>query len=78
MLVLSRKPNESVTLDCNGVQITLAVVSIRKGAVRLGFAAPGSVQILRTELLDTAPPAADAAAPAETASLPATPVPPPA
>ncbi len=47
MLVLSRKPSESVYIDSK-IQIT--VVSISKGRVKLGFNAPDDVRILRSEL----------------------------
>jgi carbon storage regulator len=48
MLVLSRKPNESIVIDD---KIRVTVVSIRGNQVRLGFEAPPSVGIVRTELL---------------------------
>lgn len=48
MLVLSRRPNESVVVD-GGIRIT--VVSVRGNQVRLGFEAPGNVGIFREELL---------------------------
>jgi carbon storage regulator len=47
MLVLSRKPNESVQIDST---IQVVVVSIGKGRVKLGFNAPGDIRILRSEL----------------------------
>jgi carbon storage regulator len=47
MLVLSRKPGEQVVLG-NG--ITLTVVEVRGGRVRLGFDAPDQARILRAEL----------------------------
>lgn len=47
MLVLSRKANESVKI---GEQITVVVLSIRGDRVRLGFEAPQTVPIARTEL----------------------------
>jgi carbon storage regulator len=47
MLVLSRKPGEQVVLG-NG--ITLTVVEVRGGRVRLAFDAPDPVRILRAEL----------------------------
>ena len=49
MLVLSRKIGESVQL---GDDITIMVVDIIRGRVKLGFTAPDSVGILRTELLE--------------------------
>lgn len=47
MLVLSRKPLETVYVGNN---ITITVLSIRGGVVKLGIEAPGSVRILRGEL----------------------------
>jgi carbon storage regulator len=47
MLVLSRKPGEQVVLG-NG--ITLTVVEVRGGRVRLAFDAPAQVGIRRAEL----------------------------
>jgi carbon storage regulator len=47
MLVLSRKPGEQVVLG-NG--ITLTVLEVRGNRVRLAFAAPAQVRILRAEL----------------------------
>jgi carbon storage regulator len=47
MLVLSRKPGEQVVL---GGGITLTVVEVRGGRVRLAFDAPAQVSILRAEL----------------------------
>lgn len=47
MLVLSRKENESITI---GDSITIKVISIDKGSVKLGFEAPPEMLILREEL----------------------------
>jgi carbon storage regulator CsrA len=47
MLVLSRKPGEKVVIG-NG--ITLTVVEVKGNRVRLTFAAPDQVRILRGEL----------------------------
>jgi carbon storage regulator len=49
MLVLSRRPNESIVIE-GGIRVT--VVSIRGNQVRLGFEAPGDVRIFREELLE--------------------------
>lgn len=49
MLILSRKADESIVIGDN---ITLKVVSIDKGVVKLGIEAPSNVSILRSELLD--------------------------
>ncbi len=54
MLVLQRKEQEEVEIECRGVTITLKVLSIgRRGRkeVSIGFAAPPEVKIARTELL---------------------------
>ena len=51
MLVLSRKVNEGIALRLpSGDAIVLGVAKIRNGTVRLTFAAPASVRILRQEL----------------------------
>lgn len=47
MLVLMRHEGESIRV---GEEITITVVSIRKGEVKLGFAAPKIIKILREEL----------------------------
>jgi len=49
MLVLTRKSNESLKL---GDDITITVVEIKGGSVRLGIEAPGSMRIFRKELYD--------------------------
>jgi carbon storage regulator CsrA len=49
MLVLSRRLNQKVVLP--GLNVTLQVVSIKPGVVRLGIEAPPEVQVLRAELL---------------------------
>lgn len=51
MLVLSRKPGESVLI---GAGITITVREIRGGKVRLAIEAPGDVLILREELAERA------------------------
>jgi carbon storage regulator len=48
MLVLSRKLNESIVIDGD---IRITVVGLRGNQVRIGIEAPGSVGILREELL---------------------------
>jgi carbon storage regulator len=47
MLVLSRKKSESIMVD-HDIEIT--VISVCGNRVKLGFEAPGSVRIMRTEL----------------------------
>lgn len=48
MLVLSRKVGEHIRI---GENITLTVVELQGGRVRLGIAAPAEVPVLRSELL---------------------------
>jgi carbon storage regulator CsrA len=50
MLVLSRRQNE--TLVFPGLETTIQVVSIKKGIVRLGIAAPEHIRVLRGEVPD--------------------------
>jgi carbon storage regulator len=47
MLVLSRKAGQRIQI---GSEIEVAVLSTRKGRVKLGFTAPPSVAICRQEL----------------------------
>lgn len=47
MLVLTRKPNETIIID-GGIEITVLEVTGNK--VRLGIKAPPAVKILRQEL----------------------------
>lgn len=49
MLVLARKLNESIVL---GDDITIKVISIDKGVVKLGIDAPQNISIMRSELLE--------------------------
>lgn len=51
MLVLSRKPEQSVIMTVNGtdVSIKVLVVEISGSQVRLGFEAPQSVAIARDD-----------------------------
>ena len=48
MLVLTRKPGESIVI---GNEITVTVVEVRGDQVRLGIAAPRSVQVHREEVV---------------------------
>ena len=48
MLVLSRRLNEKIVLP--GLGITIQVLDIRRGTVRLGIEAPPDVSVLREEL----------------------------
>lgn len=47
MLVLSRKPNESIIIG----NITITVISIQGKKVSIGIEAPNDVQILRKEII---------------------------
>ena len=47
MLVLSRQTGESV---CIGDNVEITVLDVRAGVVKIGFAAPKSVRIFRSEL----------------------------
>ena len=67
MLVLSRRAGESLRIG-GGILVTIVRVSGQE--VRLGIAAPRDVNIVRSEVLDRASPAPDAAAP--DATVPAT------
>ena len=49
MLVLSRRLNEKIQIGDN---ITITVVDIDKGKIRLGIEAPKDVAVFRQELLD--------------------------
>lgn len=52
MLTLSRKLNEEVKIYSHGEQeITVKVVELQKGKVRLGITAEETVSIYRSELL---------------------------
>lgn len=48
MLILQRKPGESVVI---GEEISITVVSVEGGRVRLAISAPQEIPILRSELL---------------------------
>ncbi|MCL4431056.1 MAG: carbon storage regulator CsrA [Epsilonproteobacteria bacterium] len=49
MLILSRKLDESILI---GDSITLKVISIDKGSVKLGIEAPSNIRVLRSELIN--------------------------
>jgi carbon storage regulator len=53
VLVLTRRPHEKIVLP--GLNVTIQVVAIKGGTVRLGIDAPPDVQVLREELLDQSP-----------------------
>ncbi len=49
MLVLTRKPNQSIRI---GDDITVNVVRVRGNTIQLGIEAPRQVNIVRSELLE--------------------------
>ena len=53
-LVLNRKPGESLVINCNGVQMTVALVQINNKHARVAIVAPKDVHIRRTELEENA------------------------
>lgn len=52
MLILSRKQGQSLIIDKD---ITVTVLSIRNGQIRIGIEAPVAVSVLREELLAQPP-----------------------
>ncbi|MDD2829192.1 MAG: carbon storage regulator CsrA [Sulfuricurvum sp.] len=48
MLILSRKLDESILI---GDSITVKIVAIDKGVVKLGIEAPHDIRVLRSELI---------------------------
>ncbi len=50
MLVLSRRLHEKIVLP--GLNVTIQVVAVKGGTVRIGIEAPPDVQVMREELLD--------------------------
>lgn len=52
MLVVTRKPQQSITLS-GGIVVTVTAIDGRRA--RIGIEAPDDVKIIRTELLDTRP-----------------------
>jgi carbon storage regulator CsrA len=53
-LVISRKSQESLVIDCNGVQVQITLVEIRNDKARLAIVAPRDAHIRRTELEEDA------------------------
>lgn len=50
MLILQRKPGQSLRIGDN---ITVSIVSVDSGRVRISIDAPTNIPILRSELLET-------------------------
>ncbi len=48
MLVLTRKANDAIVIGDN---ITVTVISVEGGVVKLGISAPKEISIIRSELL---------------------------
>jgi carbon storage regulator len=48
MLILSRKPDESIVIDD---RITIKILEVRGNQIRLGIEAPKEISIMREELL---------------------------
>lgn len=61
MLVLTRRTGESVTLSIKQeegkppIEIEVAALGIDQGQIKLGFKAPQTVNVVRTELLPPHP-----------------------
>ena len=49
MLVLARKLDESIII---GDDVTIKIISIEKGVVKIGIDAPSSISIVRSELIE--------------------------
>ena len=49
MLILTRRPNESIIIDDD---IKIKILSVNGNQVRIGFEAPEEVVIVREELLE--------------------------
>lgn len=54
MLVLSRKPNESIVIGEGKDQVILTVVEVRGGKVRLGIVARPEIPVHRQEVYEAA------------------------
>lgn len=50
MLILSRRPGESITIDGD---IEVEILEIHSNQVRIGIHAPDEVEVVRSELIDT-------------------------
>jgi len=49
MLILTRKTNEEIKI---GPDITIKILAVSEGQVKLGFSAPANVEIFRGEIYD--------------------------
>ena len=64
MLVLTRRLHESIVIP--GLNVTIQVVAVKGGTVRIGIEAPPDVPIWRGELLDQSQAVAREGQPADT------------
>lgn len=53
MLKLSRKAEESITIQTQEGTITISIEGVRGNQVKVGVDAPRSINVVRTELLET-------------------------
>ena len=53
-LVIGRKAQESIMINCNGVKLQITMVEIRNDKARLAIVAPRDAHIWRTELEENA------------------------
>ena len=67
MLVLSRRPNESIVIND---KIVITIIEIRGDKVRLGIEAPRDVPVHRSEVYTAIQNAAETAVPAPDGSVP--------
>ena len=52
MLILGRKPEDSIVILVAGAEIRIKVLAVGQGHVSLGFTAPANAVILREELIE--------------------------
>ncbi len=50
MLVLTRKPGESIVIGENGEEIEIKILAVERDAIRLGIDAPRSLPVYRKEI----------------------------
>ena len=50
MLVITRRPNESIVIDTGSEIINIVIVSIRSNKVRIGVDADKHVRVMREEV----------------------------
>jgi|JI10StandDraft_1071094.scaffolds.fasta_scaffold08402_19 carbon storage regulator CsrA len=55
MLVLSRKPNESLVFDTSDGPVTVIINAVHGQRVTLGIEAPSAVRVVRAELQEKQP-----------------------